>query len=577
MALARGGKTDTAFITPFEESGGRQSATWDEATSFYRRLADKYENLKIKDGGEIIVGSPMMAVYYNGRLGKGKSTGAYEESRLQPAIDISNMVVILINNGIHAGEPDGIDACMMLLRDAAMGKVNVPDNVFLAVIPVYNVSGALNRGCCSRANQNGPEAYGFRGNGQNLDLNRDFIKNDAVETWFLNGVFLAVQPDLFIDNHVSDGADYQHVITLLATQHDKLGGETGDYAYKTFTPMLYTDMRSKGYHMVPYVNDFDNTPENGWTEFLDLPRFSSGYAALYHTLAYVPETHMLKPYKDRVEATYQLMLTFIKTASEHADEIKKVRKHDFDADQKNTLFPLEWTVDKTISDSVLFSGYKSGYKPSGVSGLPRLYYDRTQPFQKNVPFYDHFVPSKSVKAPKAYIVPAGWYRLLALLNDNFVQLETISKDTSINVTEYVIQDYETVQKPYEGHYLHKNVKVMPHTITKSFRKGDRIIDLDQPAKRYLIETLEPEAPDAFFAWNFFDATQQQKEYYSDYVFEDIAAGLLKNDAVLRRQLDSARKADEKFAASAAAQLDFVYRHSAYMEPGFMKYPVYRIE
>ena len=145
------------------------------------------------------------------------------------------------------------------------------------------------------------------------------------------------------------------------------------------------------------------------------------------------------------------------------------------------------------------------------------------------------------------------------------------------VTVYHIDNYETVQKPYESHYLHKNIQVTPKKVSKNFRVGDYIVPLDQDAKRYLVETMEPTAPDAFLAWNYFDGILQQKEYYSDYVFEDVAADILKNDEGLRKQLEDRRLQDTVFAKSAAAQLDFVYRHSKYMETEYLEYPVFRIE
>jgi hypothetical protein len=488
-----------------------------------------------------------------------------------------NRIVIFINNDIHPGEPDGVDACMMLLRDAAMGKIDIPGNVVLAVVPIYNIGGALNRNSYSRANQNGPESYGFRGNSRNLDLNRDFMKCDAAETSGFEEQFSRLNPDIFIDNHVSDGADYQHIMTLLASQHDKAGGEIGAYMYNTLTPALYRDMKAKGYDLVPYVNDFNVSPDHGWREFYDPPRFSSGYATLFHTMAYVPETHMLKPFRDRVKATYDLMECFIKEGSEHAKEIRDARAHDRETTLKQKNFPLEWRVDTTHCDSITFKGYEAGYKTSLVSGLPRLYYDHDKPYTRKVPFYDHFVPSKSVKAPQAYIIPKTWVPVISLLRSNGVRLERFYNDTLIDVTAYHIDNYETLTHPYEKHYLHYNVQVTPEKVNLPVAQGDYIVWLDQPAKRYLIEALEPTAPDALFAWNYFDGILQQKEYFSDYVFEDMAADYLDKKPAIRKQLEEKRATDTTFAKSADAQLDFVYRHSPYFEKSVNRYPIYRIE
>jgi hypothetical protein len=366
-------------------------------------------------------------------------------------------------------------------------------------------------------------------------------------------------------------------MTLLTTQHDKLGGETGAYMYNTFTPAIYKDMKTRGYDLVPYVNDFDKTPDVGWREFYESPRFSSGYTALFGIMAYVPETHMLKPFKQRVVANYALMQSFIKLASEHANEIKQVRANDRAALLNKKEFALEYTVDTTRCDSILFKGYEAGYKTSEVSGLPRLYYDHSKPFTKVVPFYDHFVPSKTVTAPQGYIIPKAWASVIAVLRSSGVHIGRLSEDTTMLVTAYHIDNYETVKKPYERHYLHSNIQVTASKEAMHFSEGDYIIWLNQPTKRYLVETLEPTAPDGFLAWNFFDGILQQKEYFSDYVFEDVAAELLKKDPSLKKQLEDKRTQDPAFAADGKAQLDFVYRHSKYLEPTYLRYPVFRIE
>jgi len=236
-----------------------------------------------------------------------------------------NKRVILINNGIHPGEPDGIDASMLLVRDIAINKYKLPSNVVLAIIPVYNIGGCLNRSANYRIDQNGPTEKGFRGNSQNLDLNRDFIKCDSKEAKTFAEIFHLTDPDVFVDNHVSDGADYQHIMTLLTSQHNKLGGEMGEYLNKEFEPALYASMKKKGYDLVPYVNAFGDSPE-GWSEYWDSPRYSSGYATLWQTFSFVPETHMLKSYDQRVKSTYALMQSFIEFTSANSEKMKQLRE-----------------------------------------------------------------------------------------------------------------------------------------------------------------------------------------------------------------------------------------------------------
>ncbi|MGC4058225.1 MAG: M14 family zinc carboxypeptidase [Chitinophagaceae bacterium] len=554
------------FTTPFEASAGRQSASYDQLISYYEQLDDTYKSIRMQTVGGTDADVPLHVVYYS-------ADGTFNVNEWKR----KQKLVLLINNGIHPGEPDGIDASMMLLRDAVTGKIQVPDNVVLAVIPVFNTGGMLNRGSYSRANQNGPEAYGFRGNAQNLDLNRDFIKMDAKETRNLVRLFRNLDPDIFIDNHVSNGADYQHVMTLLTPNARKQGYYTGRFLSNVFEPGIYALMKQAGYDLVPYVNHWGNTPDKGWEQFYEPPRFASGYACLFQTFAFVPETHMLKAYADRVNATYTLMRAFIHFAGTHSEAIRSVREMDrkFVLEQKD--FTTDWKTDTALKTEIAFKGYEAAYKPSDVSGMQRLYYDRSKPYTKQVSFYNKYAPAKTATAPQYYVLPQGWQEVALRLRINGVDMIPLEQDTLMELTVYRIRDYETVKKPFEGHYLHTKVMFSKTTEQVQCLKGDFLIPLQQTAKRYLVETLEPDAPDAFFAWNYFDAILQQKEHFSDYVFEDEAAQLIRQNPELLKTLEQKRKDDPKFAADGHVQLEFIYQHSRYQEPEYMRYPVFRIE
>ena len=294
----------------FEKSKGIETATYFEAIDWYKQLDKKSPIVFVKEFGITDAGYPLHLVMIS-------NDGKFDAAQWHA----QHKVVLLINNGIHPGEPDGIDASMLLVRDIVNHKIAIPNNVALAFIPVYNIGGSLNRGGSTRVNQNGPAAYGFRGNAQNLDLNRDFTKCDTREAKTFTQIFHLIEPDILIDNHVSDGADYQYTMTLITSQYDKLGKDLGKYVQSNFEPQLYQNMNEKGWDMTPYVNFETDGPEAGMQMFYDPPRFSSGYAALFQTPGFMPETHMLKPYADRVKATYSLMQTFISTAGKNAESL----------------------------------------------------------------------------------------------------------------------------------------------------------------------------------------------------------------------------------------------------------------
>ncbi len=549
----------------FEKTNGLESATYFEAIDWYTRLDKKSSKVLVKEMGMTDAGYPLHLVLVS-TDGKFDAVGWHKK----------NKVVILINNGIHPGEPDGIDASMMLVRDIVNNKIKLPSNVALAFIPVYNIGGCLNRNSYSRANQDGPLEYGFRGNAQNLDINRDFTKNDSKNAKSFAQIFHLLDPDILVDNHVSDGADYQFTITLLTSQYDKLGKGLGGWLRENFEPQLYKSMADKKWDMVPYVNFETATPEKGMEMFYDPPRYSSGFAALFQTIGFVPETHMLKPFKARVLSTYAFSQTLIERAAVNAIELINQRKKERARVIIEKSFAFKWTVDTLTYSFVNFKGYEQAFKISDATGLNRMYYDHSKPFTKQVKFFNVFNSSNFIDVPAAYIIPQGWYAVIDLLKLNGVKMERFVRDSLVDVEAYHIDDYKSLPRPYEKHHKNSAVKTTATNQKIRFLKGDYIIWLNQTGNRYLVEMLEPTGDDSFFSWNFFDAILQQKEGYSDYRWDDLAAEVLKNNADLKRKLDEKKKGDEKFALSGPAQLDFIYKNSPYYEPGHNRYPVYRL-
>lgn len=385
-----------------------------------------------------------------------------------------------------------------------------------------------------------------------------------------------LDPDILVDNHVSDGADYQHTMTLITTQYDKLGADLGNWLKKTFEPSLYHNMAGKGWVMTPYVNFETASPDSGMEMFYDPPRYSSGYGALFQTISFIPETHMLKPYKDRVRSTYALMQAMLEESSKHAEDLINQRNKARAAVITQASFPLSWRVDSTKSSITRFMGYGQAFKTSVATGFSTMYYDHDKPFTKDVKLLDVFAPVNIINKPIAYIIPQGWHAVIDLLKLNGVKLQPLMGDTSIPVEAYHIDEYKSSPWPYEKHHKNSGVKVSVTKQTIKFLKGDVYVPTNQRANRYLVEMLEPTGDDSFFAWNFFDAILQQKEGYSDYRWEDIAAQVLKNTPGLQQKLNDKKEADPKFAADASAQLNFIYKNSAYYEPVHMRYPVFRL-
>ncbi len=553
------------FKTPFEKGNGNQTATYEEMNAYYQDLAKNFSTIQYLKKGEDDNGKPMYVVVYN----------PFPEKDLDQLR--KEKAVLFINNGIHPGEPDGIDATMMLMKDLATKKIKTPQNFIVAAISAYNVSGMLNRGSFSRANQNGPEQYGFRGNARNYDLNRDFIKADTKNARSFQEIYQWLKPDVFIDNHVSNGADYQYTFTYISTFKERLGNVLGTYFYNHFQAENLEDLKKTGYESTPYVNIHGDVPEIGFAAFEDSPRYSTGYASLFNALATMPETHMLKPYDRRVDATYQYMLVNLQNLDKEYKKIRQLRVENLKQYQPGKQYGIRWKIDSAKYTTMDFKGYEGKYKPSEISGKPRLYYDRKKPFTKKIKLFTTAVPTEFIIIPEYYVIPKSQDKVIEEFKRNGIRMQPLMRDSTIQVESYAISDFKTVKNPYEGHYLHYETTVNASKKSMAFTAGDYLVPVNQEGVKYIIETLEPAALDSFFNWNFFDGILAQKEYYSAYIFEDTAAELLKKDKDLKQRFEAKKVVDKQFADDGTAQLDWIYRNSPYFEQStFRQYPVYRI-
>ncbi|MGJ9420068.1 M14 family zinc carboxypeptidase [Massilia sp. CMS3.1] len=556
--------------TPYELGNQNQTTTLGDCIAWYEALARAYPNvLRFGVVGKSDAGVPIHA-------GVVSSDGVFERD----AIKASGRPVFFNNNGIHPGEPEGVDGCMALVRDfctqperlAALGKT-----VFLFV-PLYNVDGSLNRANTSRVNQDGPEQFGFRGNSRHLDLNRDFVKCDTLTAQVFNKLFTTWDPDVMVDTHTSNGADYTYTMTLIHTQADKLGGELGAFLTGSMLPALYADMEARGWPTCPYVNPVQDSPDHGIAEFLETARFSTGYAALHHTIGFMPETHMLKPFKERYESMRALVESALAFTVKHGAQIQQLRRAARDAGRTRAEWPIHWVMDDQNTATFRFKGYEAKYKPSVLGDYTRLYYDRSSPWERDISYYNRFNADVTVAAPKAYIIPQAWVEAIERLELNGVQLERVDADRVQDVAFYHVVSVSSRPNAYEGHMFHDELQLDRRRASVHLRAGDVIVSLDQDKARYIVETLEPLAHDSFFRWGFFNSVLEKKEAYSDYVFEDEAEQLLLQEPALAANFAEWKAANPTLLTNQEAVLDFIFAHcDKYREPEWRRYPVFMVE
>ena len=546
-----------------EKWRGNTTPTYNELITHLEKISNIHSEVELYNMGPSDYGLPIYLCIINGEK---DSANTFKKAREE--------TTILFNNAIHPGEPDGINACLIWLEEIINHKKNIKNLPVVAFIPAYNIGGMLNRSSNSRVNQNGPFEYGFRGNAQNLDLNRDFIKMDAMNTFTFAKIFHALNPDVFVDNHVSNGADYQYVLTYISSLRDRLAPSLNTIIYDSLLPNL-TNAIKENYNidLFPYVDLKGKTPNEGILAFNDLPRYAMGYGSLFHSISFTVETHMLKPFSQRVKATLAFMEELINWTSLNKSLIENARNLAIDFVDESQHLKYNY-INRNKRDSILFNGYEHSFPVHKITGLSRLKYDTNKPYSRFVPYYNSSVAKDSVQLPKFYYISAQEKDVVERLLANNVKMKNIENDTVMNLGVYRVVKFSPSKKPYEGHFKLKNIKVQRDKELVQLKKGDWMLNSNQDAALYIHSVLQPELEDAFLSWNFFDSYLQQKEYFSSYVFIDKIEEILVNDQKLKKEYELRKKEDKAFASSEWDQLYFIYKRSAYFEKSYNRLPVY---
>ncbi len=439
------------------------SPSYSQLINHLKNLDKQHKEIKLFNMGNSDYGLPIYLVIINADK---DSLKTFQKARKN--------TTVLINNAIHPGEPDGINASLIWIDQwISQGKPSKTKNgeslPVIAFIPAYNIGGMMNRSTSSRANQNGPEEYGFRGNARNLDLNRDFIKMDSENAFTFARIFHALDPDVFVDNHVSNGADYQYTLTYISSMKERLAPTMNQLTYSKCIPRLTANLREKGIDFFPYVELIKQTPEDGIMAFNDLPRYAMGYSSLFNSLSFTVETHMLKPFPERVEATYQFLDELISWTTNHSLEIESSRSEAFEwcMNQKEFGYNYELSNKK---DSILFKGFEFSNPIDSITGLKRLYYDRSKSYQKLVPLYQTHLAKSVAPVPKYFIVGRQENEVIQRLMANNIDFQVLTKDSLAKVTSYRIGKFKSMEKPYEGHFKHHSIEFEKFATAQDFKK-----------------------------------------------------------------------------------------------------------
>ncbi len=545
------------------------SPEYEEVIAMYQMLDKAYPEARLIATGGTDCGRP----FHTFVISKNRK---FEPDK----INREEISVVLINNGIHPGEPEGIDASLKFADDLLRnhdGMAAWLDHTVVVIIPVYNIGGALNRSAYNRSGQTTPYETGFRGNYGNQDLNRDFTKCDTRNARSFTEIFRRWDPDLFLDTHTTNGSNHQQAITLIPPQPDLFPPVMENFITSRLIPFLYEEMEKGPFGLIPYVDWIYEDVRSGLKGGQESPRYSSGYAARFHTYGMMTENLIYKPFPERVESTCDFIRALVKFSAGNGILLRKSRE----AAIRETLvlqhYPLSFMLDTTRIDTIRFLGYETDRQQiSPMTGLARPGYDVSKPFEATLPYYSRYRVTDSIPVPEYYVVPQAWEQVRERLLLNGVEYTILPEDTLLSVTMDYIDECSHPARPYNGHFYHDKVVTHSERQKVRFYAGDWLIPVRQKPMRYIIEMLEPKAKDSFFRWNFFDAILDQREYFSPYGFEENAIKTLQEFPDLKRQLEEKKQSDPDFAASHYAQMAYIYNNSPWLEKTWKRYPIGKI-
>ncbi|MDF9829649.1 M14 family metallopeptidase [Parabacteroides sp. PF5-6] len=563
------------FLTYYEKNDYNRTPSYAETVA-YCKLLDQHSPLihyttigRSPQGREI----PLLIVDKDGLTSPEK-------------IRAKGRVIVLAEACIHAGEPDGKDAGLMFIRDLALygQHEGLLDDVSFLFIPIMNVDGHEDFGEHYRINQNGPVEVGSRFTAQRLNMNRDFIKADAPETRALLQLYSQWMPELFIDIHVTNGADFQYVSTYGLEHCEFLAPNMLDWSRNTFETELKERMQAAGYPIFPYYYSTEDVPGYGTAVLPDVfaPQYSNGYASANNRIGLLVENHIYKPYKERVNASYLYLKHAMAIAGEYKEifreEVRKADDYVASAAFRKDSLPLEFAHDRKQAEKTDFLAWKDTTVRSEMSGGLWTYYDYDSPVTYDYWLFTSFRGENKIRLPEAYILPREHQEVIALLDVHGIQYQRLERDTLIMVETYHFTHSEWSKSPYEGR-ITLTTDYIPVQETISYHQGDVLIPTAQPKVKIVAHLLEPKSPTSLVYWGFFNSyIKAPNEFWISLKYMEVKGReMMAKDPQLQKEFEEKKRNDPAFANDPVAILHFfMQKVRETVEVGVNRYPVGRL-
>jgi hypothetical protein len=552
---------DHPWITPAEMDDFRTTPSYEETWEWLEKLAASTDLITIKNIGTSAQHRPIRMIIASNEI-----------ALHQGNIDEVQYPSILVQAGIHSGEIDGKDAGMMLLRDIVFGgKIELLDKVNLLFVPILSVDAHENASPFHRPNQRGPENMGWRTNARNLNLNRDYTK---LETEGIRAITYAMNnydPVLYVDIHVTDGADYQYDITYGRPSSATYSPEISNWLRESFSPLVDMALKEAGHQPGPLIFTYGSDDfSKGIIKYAMPLRFSDGYGDARHLPSVLVENHSLKPYKRRVLGTYIFMEQMLKTvASQQKKLITAIEK---DKNRRSETLPLAFGFSDTQEDSIELLLIDYDKKHSDITNREYTAWN-AKPILKKVPYLKMEKEVRVTTVPKAYYLPIEWIEVIKKLSGHGIKMEILESPMTEELTYYIVDEYEVNSRPTEGRFQFKKASFSQQKLTKTLPKGSVRISTDQPLGKLAVLLLEPNAPDSFFQWGYFNEILSRTEYIESYVMEPLIENMLGADAALRKQFQDKKEADPDFASDSRAIFEWFYSQTPYFDKNWKVIPI----
>lgn len=545
------------WVTPAELTGLVDSPDYQTTMAYVKKLVASSSELRM----EVIGKSP-----------QGRDIVLVKASRQPDLVGKSGRPTVLVQAGIHSGEIDGKDAGLMLLRDIVHGGKNaLIDNVDLLFIPIFSVDAHERRSNHNRMNQRGPVQQGWRATAQNLNLNRDYAKADAPEMQAMLRTINQYNPDLYIDVHVTDGEDYQYDITYGFNEAFAAVSANGaSWLSTVYRPSIDQALTTQGHIPGPLVFGVDAMDfSKGISNSPSTPRFSIGYGDVRHLPSILIENHSLKPFKQRVLGTYVLLEQTLKLLGEQGKVLQLAKKADENARPQRQVLKYK-TAEQP--ETMAFKGISYEIAHSAILNGPYVKWTGQPKNYTDLPVWVDKVPEIEVEVPKAYWIPPQYQDVISRLQLHGVQLSEIKTAKTLSLQQLSARTAEFGKTPFEGRFM-VSASFDADWVDYMLPAGSVRVTTDQPLGALAAALLQPEAPDSFFSWGFFNGMFQRTEYFENYALLPWIEQQLKVDSKLKADFEAAQKADTKLQKDGDARVQWFYERSPFYDATYLKYPV----